>query len=68
MPNGHIDVIRVFDKVLKAPFAYLRQQGLSSVVYVNDTLLGGDTFEECQDNVFSTLTCFEDFLVSVYTQ
>ena len=68
MPNGHIDVILVFDKVLKAPFAYLREQGLPSVVYVNDTLLGGDTFEECQDNVSSTLTCFEDFLVSVYTQ
>ena len=24
---------------------------------MNDTLLGRDTFEECQDNVFSTLTC-----------
>ena len=33
---------------------------MSTVVYVDDTLLGGDTFEECQDNVFSTLTCLED--------
>ena len=47
----------VFDKVLKAPFIYLRQQGFSSVVYVDDTILGGNTFEECQDNVFCTLTC-----------
>ena len=27
---------------------------------MDDTLLGGDTFEECQENVFSTLTCLED--------
>ena len=27
---------------------------------MDDTLLGGDTFEECQDNVVSTPTCFDD--------
>ena len=50
MPNG----------ILKPPFAYFREQGLSSVIYVDDTLLGDDTFEKCQGNVFSTLTCLED--------
>ena len=55
MPNGYVDAMRVFNKVLKPPFAYLREQGLFSVVYVGDTLLRGNTFEECQDNVFSTL-------------
>ena len=59
-PNGCVDTMRVFNKVIKLPFAYLREQGLSSVVYVDDTLLGGDTFEEYQDNVFSALTCLED--------
>ena len=48
------------NKLLKPPFAYLREQGLSSFVYVDGTLLGGDTFEECQDNAFSTLTCLDD--------
>ena len=60
MPNGYIDTMRAFNKALKPTFAYLRQQGLSSVVYVDDTLLGSDTFEECQDIVFSTFTCLED--------
>ena len=60
MPNWYVDAMWVFNKVLKPPFAYLRQQGLSSVLYGDDKLLGGDTFEECQDNVFSTLTCLED--------
>ena len=52
--------MQVFNKVLKPPFDYLREQALSSVVCVDDTLLGSDTFEECQDNVFSTLRCLED--------
>ena len=52
--------MRVFNKIRKPTFAYLREQGLPSVVHVDDTLLGGDTFEECQDNVFSTLTCLDD--------
>ena len=61
IPNGYVDAnVWVFNKVLQPPFAYLREQGLSSVVYVDDTLLRGDTFEECQDNIFSTLTCLED--------
>ena len=60
MPNGYVDAMRVFNKVLKAPFSCLREQRLSSIIYVDDTLLEGDTSEECQDNVFSTLTCLED--------
>ena len=50
----------VFNKVLNSPFVYLREQRLSSVIYVDDTLLGGDTFEECQDNVLNTLSWLED--------
>ena len=60
MPNGYVNATWVFNQVLKPPFAYLRKQGLSSVVYVDDTLLRGDTLEECQYMVFSTFTCFED--------
>ena len=52
--------MRVFNKVLKPPFVYLREQRLSSVVYVDDTLLGDDTFEECQDIVLNTLSWLED--------
>ena len=48
-----------FNKILKPPFAHLREQGLPAVVYIDDTLLGGDTFEECQGNVASTLTCLD---------
>ena len=56
----YVDAMPFFNKVLKPPFAYLREQRLSSVVYVDDTLLGGDTFEACQDDIFSTLKCLDD--------
>ena len=46
MPNGYVDAMRVFNKIMKPPFAYLREQVMPSVVYVDDTLLGGDTFED----------------------
>ena len=35
---------------------------------MDDTLLGGDTFVECRDNVFSTLTCFEDLGFYIHPQ
>ena len=51
--------MRVLNKVLKLPFSYLRRQGLSSVEYVDDTLLESDTFLECKHNLITTFTCLE---------
>ena len=45
---------------LQCQFAYLREQGLSSVIYVDDTFLGGDEFEECRANVTKTLQCLKN--------
>ena len=55
MPNGYVDAMRVFTKILKPVFASLREQGYTSVVYVDDSLLYGLTNEECQTNVMVTL-------------
>lgn len=57
MPDGFIDPIKVFTKLLKPPFCYFREQGYSSVVYVDDTLLEGDTYAECIDSLLATLEC-----------
>ena len=35
---------------------------------MDDTLLGRDTFVECRDNVFTTLTCFEDLGFYIHPQ
>lgn len=53
MPNGYIDPIWVFTKLLKPPLCYLREQEYSSVAYVDDTLLAGDTNAECNNNLLS---------------
>ena len=55
MPNGYGPAMRAFSKVLKPPFAVLRENGQLSVVFVDDIYLQGDTFDECQQNVWITI-------------
>ena len=59
MPNGYCDAMRVFTKILKPVFATLREQGYESVIYVDDSLLQGDTYQECLDNIKATLRCLQ---------
>ena len=59
MPNGYCDAMRIFTKILKPVFATLREQGYESVIYVDDSLLQGETFQECLDNIMATLECQE---------
>ena len=51
LPNGYLDAMRMFTKILKTPFSCLREQGHSSVIYVDDSLLAGDTNKDCLDNI-----------------
>ena len=60
MPNGYVDAMRVFTKVLKPVFAYLRERGHSSVIYVDDSLLKGDSYQECLENIEMTKQLLED--------
>ena len=56
MPNGYSDAMRVFTKVLKPPFATLRQEGHDSAgVYVDDTILIGEDEIACNNNVYETI-------------
>ena len=59
MPNGYRDAMRVFTKLLKPVFSHLRELGFESVIYVDDSLLQGDTIEECLENVRITLDSLE---------
>ena len=51
MLNGYSDVMRIFTKILKPVYANSRQKGHSSVVFVDDSYLQGDTETECLGNV-----------------
>ena len=51
---------RVFTKVLKPVYAYLRLKGHVSSGYLDDSFLEGDTSEACSSNVQDTLTLLGD--------
>ena len=59
MPNGYNDAMRVFTKILKPCFAFLRESGHLSVVYVDDSYLQGDTEEECHINILETVSLLQ---------
>ena len=59
MPNGYSDAPRVFTKVSKPGFAELRAAGHLSVVFLDDSYLQGDTFQQCQQNVDATVSMLQ---------
>ena len=54
LPNGLSSAPRVFTKLLKPIFSYLRKLGHTNVAYIDDILLQGDTYNECQQNIRDT--------------
>ena len=58
-PNGLACCPRLFTKLLKPVMAYLHQSGFLSTVFIDDTMLFGNTVEECIKNVISSLNLFE---------
>lgn len=55
MPYGLSVAPRVFTKIMKEVITYLRKQGHKSVIYLDDILCIGNDFNECRNNVQSTL-------------
>ena len=66
MPNGYVDAMRVFNKILKPLFCWLREQGFASVVYVDDTLLAGETYQECCDNIYATKSLLQNLGFTIH--
>ena len=60
MPNGLSSAPRIFTKLLKPIFSSLRSNGYCSVYYLDDSLLIGDTIDECQENVNATASMLID--------
>ena len=55
MPYGYGPAMRIFTKISKIPFSILREKGFLSVVYVDDSYLQGDDYEDCFSNVLNTI-------------
>lgn len=54
-PNGLACCPRLFTKLLKPAFSHLHRFGFLSTCFIDDSLLLGQTKEECADNVVQTL-------------
>ena len=68
MPNGYAEAMRIFTKIRKPPFSFLREKGFSSVVFVDDTYLQGCTYEECYHNVVETVTLLHSLGFTIHAK
>ena len=68
MPNGYGSAMRVFTKISKVPFEYLRSLGHNSVVYVDDSYLQGDTYQTCLDNISDTIKLLRELGFVIHTE
>ena len=59
MPQGLACAPRLFTKLLKPVYAYLRSKGHVSSGYLDDSFLEGDTYQSCADNVTTTVDLFD---------
>ena len=55
LPNGLTSGPRLFTKLTKPLFATLREKGHINSPYIDDSLLVGETWEECVQNVMDTI-------------
>ncbi|PFX18965.1 Gag-Pol polyprotein [Stylophora pistillata] len=55
LPIGLACAPRLFTKLLKPAYEHLRQKGMISSAYIDDSYLQGDTFEDCKKNVDLTV-------------
>ena len=58
-PNGLACCPRLFTKLLKPVMAQLHLMGFISTIFIDDTLLIGETYEECKKNVQVSLELFQ---------
>ena len=56
LPNGIAFAPRIFTKIMKPIYSSLRVQGYTNSGYIDDSILLGDTFNECEQNVSETQT------------
>jgi len=65
LPFGLSTAPRIFTKLMKPVFHYLRNTGLSSVNYLDDFLLLGVSYSDCCNNVLKTRNLFESLGFSI---
>ena len=60
MLNGYGPAKRVFTKLMKPSFSFLRFEGYLSVIYIDDCYLQGDLFTKCAKKVLRKIEILEN--------
>ena len=58
-PNGLAMCPRKFTKLLKPALAYLRKQGHTSVIFIDDSWLKSEEYDTCIASLIATLSLFD---------
>ena len=66
MPNGYDPAMRIFTKITKIPFTYLRRKGHLSVVCVDDSYLQGKTYEQCLQNITGSINILQELRFTIH--
>lgn len=59
LPNGLSPAPRIFTKIMKPVYSFLRKMGHLNSGYIDDIYLQGQDLEECKNNVRDTVTTLE---------
>ena len=68
LPNGLTSAPRLFTKILKPVFAALHKEGHDIMGYLDDSILFGDTFEECKLSVMRPVSLFQELGFQVHPE
>ena len=66
LAQGFLDAPRIFTKIMKIPLSHLRAQGFLNVGYLDDIFIQGDSFEECQSNIFTTVKLLDELGFTIH--
>ena len=55
IPNGYSEAMRIFIKILRPVFRYLRQEGYFLIIFADDPFLQRNTERECLENIEVTV-------------
>jgi len=68
MPMGYGPSMRIFTKVLKPIYAFLRNRMFESAVYVDDNLLFGGSMAECDNNIWATTNLLRNLGFTIHAE
>ena len=57
---------RVFTKIMKCVFSELRKKGHCNSAYIDDSLLIGQSYEDCINNINDTVTLFDKLGLTIH--